>query len=461
MMRRTTAALALSLALAAHAAAQDYLIRNGTILAMDGSPPAKGDVLVRDGMIAAVGTVPESDAKSIPAGRTIDATGRTVMPGFFAAYSQVGMVEVELVGATNDTGESPGPNTAQARAEDAYNPLSEVIPVTRMTGVTTALIAPAGGNVFPGTSAVVTLSGTTMQEALVTNPAALHIVLGEAPKDKFGGKDSMPSTRMGTAAYIRGELQKTREYADQWKRYQEKYRRFQTANAEFPAKLEAWKADKSKDRGDEPEPPEPPDPPSTDLQREAMVRALNGDIPAAFHANRLDDIETMLRISAEFNLSPVLIGGTDAWKIASKLAEQKVPVILQPTAQPDSMEAQGAIYENARILAAAGVRIALMTGDTSHNVRNLPFEAAVAVAHGLPHEAALAAITSAPAEIWRVSEAIGSLKPGLKANIIVVDGDPLQPSSRVELELIAGDPVALRSRQTDLAEKFGWKPAGE
>lgn len=461
MTRRTLGTMALALALAGQLAAQDYLIRNGTISAMDGRPAAKGDLLIRDGMIAAVGSVPEADAKSIPAERTLDAAGATVMPGFFAAYSQVGLVEVDMVSSTNDTAEDPGPNTAQVRAEDAYNPLSEVIPVTRLTGVTTALIAPGGENVFPGTSAVVSLSGTRMEEALVVNPAALHIVLGEGPKGKFGGKDSMPSTRMGTAAYIRGELQKTREYTDQWARYQEKYRKFQTARAEFPAKLEKWKADKSKDRGKEPEAPEPPDPPATDLQREAMAQALGGKIPAAFHANRLDDIETMLRISAEFGLSPVLIGGSDAWKMASRLAELKIPVILQPTAQPGSMDSLGAVYENAKILDAAGVKIAFMTGDTAHNVRNLPYEAAVAVAHGLPRESALAAVTSAPAEIWRVSDAVGSLRPGLKANVLVVDGDPLQPAAKVRLVLVGGEPVPLRSRQTDLAEKFGGRYLGQ
>ncbi len=326
-----------------------------------------------------------------------------------------------------------------------------------MNGVTTALIAPAGANVLTGTSAVVVLGPSTMQESLVANPVALHVVLGEGPKGKFGAKESTPSTRMGTAAYIRGELQKSREYADQWERYQEKYRKYQKSRAEFPEKLEHWKADASPDRGKEPEPPDPPDPPATDLQREAIAQALGGKIPVAFHANRLDDIETMMRISEEFGLSPVLVGGADAWKVASRLAARKIPVVLQPTAQPDSMESLGATYENARLLHAAGVRFAFMTGDTAHNVRNLPYEAAVAVAHGLPPEAALEAITSAPADIWRVSDAVGSLRPGLKANVIVVDGDPLQPTSRIGLVLVGGEPMALRSRQTDLAERFGGK----
>jgi imidazolonepropionase-like amidohydrolase len=438
--------------------AQDLLIRNANVHTVSDIAILGGDVMIRDGMIATVGKVSSADAAKFSADQIIDAKGKTVLPGFFAGYTQLGLVEVDMVDSTNDTRESSGWNTAEVRAMDGYNALSELIPVARLNGITEALVAPATGNIFNGQSAIVSLSGTSMERALHTSPAALHITLGEGPKQTWDAPGDGPKSRMGTASILRAEFQKALEYKESWARYQEKYAKFQLERAGFPDKLRKWNEDTSPDKSkDEPEEPEAPEPPTTDLQLEAIAAAIGGGLRCAFHAQRLDDIETMLRLSEEFKLSPVLIGGADAWKIASILAEKKVPVVMQPSLQPESMETSGAIYESARILNEAGVKIAFFTGDTAHGVRNLPYEAGLAVAYGLPADVAIRAITLSPAEIWGVSEFLGAIKSGYRANLIIVDGDPLQPMTHVTNVIIGGEQMEMRSRQTDLAEKYGAK----
>lgn len=456
-MNRTLLPLAATLLLAAAAPAQDLLIRNARIVRAADPTPLEGAVLVRDGKIAAVGNVPSDLSRGIDEANIVDGTGLTVYPGFFASYSQLGLVEIDMVDATNDSGERSGPSSAQVRAMDGYNPQASPIGVTRVNGITQALTAPEGGNVFPGVSSIVSLHGDDVGKAMAVPAAALHVHLGEWPKSKFGDKDRTPSTRMGTAAYVREKFQKAKEYAQKLERHAEALKKHERELAAFPAKLEAWKAKPEADRGDEPEPPKRPDAPSRDFELEAIAGALGGKMPTAFHAHRVDDIETALRISEEFGLSPVIVGGAEAWRIAKKLSARKVPVIIQATEQPGDMDRLGAIYENARLLNAAGVTIAFRTGDTAHNVRLLPYEAAVAVAYGLPKEVALRAITLNPARIWRVDDRFGDIAVGKQANLIVVDGDPFQPKTKFHHVVVNGERVPLTNRQSELAEKFGGK----
>jgi imidazolonepropionase-like amidohydrolase len=453
-MTATARALAalLAAALLAPAAAQDLLVTNARIVTVVGGEIESGSILVRGGRIAAIGDVAGNQARDIPPERRIDAGGATAYPGIFAPFTQLGMVEVGAVAATNDTDEGKvGANVAQLQAADAYNPLSELIPVTRRTGITTAYVAPSPGNVISGQGFVAQLRGATLEEAVVRNPVALHISLGERPKDRY--QSGGPSTRMGLAAFIRGQLIEAQEYRDRWRRHADALARHGKKAADFPQKLAQWQARPPAERGSEPEPPEPPEAPRRDLQKDALVRALDGHVLTVVTAQRLDDIETALRLADEFGLRIAILGGADAWRIASTLAERKVPVLLSPTEQPDSMETQGAVYENAKILHEAGVTIALYAGDTSHNVRNTPFEAAVAVAHGLPRDAALRAITVNPAQIFGLEKDLGGIATGKIANLLIADGDPLDPKTRVQHVIVGGEPMPLGTRQTDLAKK--------
>jgi imidazolonepropionase-like amidohydrolase len=168
----------------------------------------------------------------------------------------------------------------------------------------------------------------------------------------------------------------------------------------------------------------------------------------------VDDLWTALRLADEFKLRIILLHATEGWKIADEIAKRKIPVLVGPvTTQPDSMETLGATYENADILHRAGVVIAIVTAD-EHNVRNLPFLAGIAAAYGLPREEALRAITANPAAILGVSGTIGAIREGLSADLVVFDGDPLQPRSRIEHLLIAGRIIPPTSRQTELYERY-------
>jgi imidazolonepropionase-like amidohydrolase len=185
-----------------------------------------------------------------------------------------------------------------------------------------------------------------------------------------------------------------------------------------------------------------------------MVMALNGDIPAIASAKRKDDILTAIRFSEEFGLKLILLYGTDAYKVADILKKKNIPVLIGPiTTQPSKMENLGAIYENAAILHRAGVRIAIITGD-SHDVRDLRFQAGIAAQYGLPISAALKAITIYPAQILEVDSDLGSIGPGKLANLAIFDGDPLQPLTKVTDVLIEGRVVPMESMQTRLYEQY-------
>ncbi|MDX2177387.1 MAG: amidohydrolase family protein [Candidatus Sumerlaeia bacterium] len=454
-LRRTARLLAALALLAPALPAQDLLIRDARVVPVDREPIESASVLVLDGRIAAVGEVAEADAARVPGANRIDGAGLTVYPGFFAGYSQLGLVEVSAVDVTDDTDEGTDQNTAQVLSMDSYNPLSELIPVTRMNGVTAVLAAPSGGNVFAGRSAVMALDGMSVDDTTVKSPAALHITLGEAPKVRYGGKDQMPMTRMGLAAYIRGEFTAAREYAESLERHSDKVARHYHKLEAHNAKLAEWGRKPEAERGDRPEPPEAPEPPARDFRKEALASALRGEIPVAMHAERLDDIQTALRIAEEFKLRAVLVGGSEAYKVRGLLARRDVPVVLATTEQPAAMDTLGAIYENARLLHEAGVKIAFVAADRTHNVRNIPYEAGLAVAWGLPYDAALRGLTLNAAEVWGVDAELGSVTVGKRADLVVAEGDPLQPATPIRHVIIGGRDIPLESRQTKLAERFG------
>ena len=181
---------------------------------------------------------------------------------------------------------------------------------------------------------------------------------------------------------------------------------------------------------------------------------LDGTMPVFARAHRVDDIMTAVRLAGEFNFKLILSHGTEAYKVADLLAARNIPVVVGPiTVQPDRIETLGAIYDNAARLDRAGVKIAIQTGETL-NARMLPYEAALAVAYGLPWEEAIKALTVNPAEIFGVADRIGSLRPGLEADLIVTEGDPLQPLTRLRHLMIAGRPVPLSNRQTELYARW-------
>jgi imidazolonepropionase-like amidohydrolase len=411
-LRSAVLGCALVSVLASAAAAQVIAIEGGTVHTMVGVPIAGGTVLIRDGRIAEVG-----NSVAVPAGAIrIDAEGRIVTPGFFDSGTNLGLIEIEAVDASNDVRAPTQEDLVAAgfRVADGLNPSSMVIPVTRIAGVTTAMSRPQGG-LFAGQGAIIDLLGETRQAMMVRDPAAMFASLGEAARGAVQG------ARGGTTMLFREVLADARAYGENREQFESgAYREL------------------SVDRVD----------------LEALQPVLAGEIPLVVEAHRASDIRTVLELAREYGFRPVVYGGTEAWMVAEELAAQRVPVIVKVLQNlPESFEKLGATYENAGRLARAGVQVAITTGDTFRSF-TLRQEAGNAVAHGMDPSEALRAVTLYPAQIWGVAEDYGSLEAGKVANVVVWDGDPLELLTPVTNLIIRGQEVPLVSRETLLRDRY-------
>ncbi len=431
-----TATLALLAAIAA-----PLVVQGGRVHTMDGAVYDPGTVVIDEGVIQAVGPM---NATAAPVGaRILNATGAHVLPGFIVAGSPLGLTEIGAVKVTNDTDEVSAPSWPQLLVTDAFHAESELLPVARLNGITHALVEPGDSNPIAGRSAVFRLAGTDGHSMVVRSPVALHLNLGEPPMNKFRGAKKAPSTRMGAAALIRQAFIGAREYGE--------------ALARHRVKRQAWEEGKVDKEGKVSPPREAgkePDPPAVDLAKQALLDALRGELPVVFRAKRRDDILTVLRLSKEMGLRAILSHGAEAWRVADSLAAAKIPVLMGPIREgPSQMENLHANYESAARLHAAGVPLAFRNG-WAHDVRNLPYHAAIAVSYGLPREVALHALTAGAADILGVGDRIGRLKPGFEASLQVVRGDPLEIRADVRHVIIAGEELPLTSRHTRLRDRY-------
>jgi imidazolonepropionase-like amidohydrolase len=388
----------------------------GTVYTVAAPPIQNGVVLINGRTIEAVGpnlTVP-------PEYRRVNVAGQSVFPGLVNASTTLGLVEYGgLVPSTVDTDETTDPVTPQLRVTEALQLDSRNIPVVRKYGVTVALVMPGEHNVFAGQSAVISLGGGSLSDVVIQSPIGMHLNLGEPPRATYGGRNKMPSTRMGIAALIRQTLIDARQYADKRRR-------------------------------------DPTTP--TDVRLESLVPVVGGEMTAFIRAQRMDDILTALRLADEFKLKMVLTDGVDAYKVADQLARRQIPVVLGPvTTQPSGIETAGAVYENAALLAKAGVRFALTTGG-AQQAGQLPFEAGIAAAYGLDRTRALEAITLTAAQILGIADRYGSLERGKVADVVVAEGLILQPRAKVTHVFIGGRQVDLKTWQEELYEKYAPRP---
>ncbi|HYK83088.1 MAG TPA: amidohydrolase family protein [Gemmatimonadales bacterium] len=394
--------------------AQTIAITGGTVYPVAGPKLTNATVLIRDGKIAAVGT-----NVVVPADATrIDARGKWVTPGFIDGGGQMGLVEISAVEGTREATLKGDSVAAAFNVAEGINPASTLIPVTRIEGITTALATP-GGNLISGQAVLVDLDGPTIERMLVKSPAAMVVYLNEEAKDEGG------TSRAGVAARLRRVFNDALEYGR---------RRADYSRAQME-RLAASAAD-----------------------LEAVLPVLRGEVPLVAVANRRSDIETALRLAREYKLQLVLSGAAEGWQIATEIARAGVPALVEPLDNIPSYDALGMRYDNAAVLAKAGVKVALLEADT-HNARNLRQQAGNAVSYGLPWDQALRAVTLAPAEIFGVGDRYGSLEVGKVANVVVWSGDPFEFTTAVEHVLIRGHEVALRSRQTELFERYKRLPA--
>jgi imidazolonepropionase-like amidohydrolase len=404
-----------------------FAIRNARIVTVSGPDIENGTVVIRDGKIEAVGT-----SVNVPSGaQTIDARGLSVYPGMIDAGTNMGLVEVpQGANGTVDLAEV-GDFNPNAKAIIAVNPHSAHIAVTRVEGVTNAVTAPTGG-LISGQAALINLLGTSPKEMAVVPYAALVI---NYPRiggggGGFGGFQQQPANLSDTLEANARELDRLRKML----RDAEAYGRAQDAYAK----------DRSLPRPDQ------------NVVLEALVPYVRGEQPVMFRADREAEIRGAIRFAEEMKLKPIILGGDDAWKVASLLKEKNVPVILTgvfslPLREDDFYDT---LYENPAKLQQAGVRFCISTGDPGAEARNLPLYAGMAAAYGLSKSDALKSVTLYPAQIMNVADRLGSIEPGKMANLVVTDGDLLEIRTHIRYLFIDGRPVVLTSRHTELNDAF-------
>ena len=404
-----------------------FAIRNARIVTVSGPDIENGTVVIRDGRIEAVGT-----NVSVPAGaQTIDGHGLSVYPGMIDAGTNMGLVEVpQGANGTVDLSEV-GELNPNAKAIIAVNPHSAHIGVTRVEGITNTLTAPTGG-LISGQAALINLLGTAPKEMAVVPQAALVI---NYPRIGFGGGGfgggfQQPANLADTLTANERQVEQIRKML----RDAEAYGRAQDAYAK----------DKSLPR------------PDRNVVLEPLVPYVRGQQPVIFRADREAEIRGAIRFAEEMKLKPIILGGNDAWKVASLLKEKNIPVILTGVFSLPGREddAYDALYENPAKLQQAGVRFCISTGDAGPEVRNLAQYAGMAAAFGLSKADAVKSVTLYPAQILNVADRLGSIEVGKMANLVVTDGDLLEIRTRIKYLLIDGRPVVLTSRHTELNDAF-------
>jgi imidazolonepropionase-like amidohydrolase len=393
--------------------AQTIAITGGTVYPVSGPKIEHATVLIRDGKIAAIGT-----AVTIPADATrIDATGKWVTPGLIDGAGQMGLVEISAVAATREAVFRSDSIAAAFNVVEGINPASQVIPVTRIEGVTTTLAAP-DGHLVSGQAVLIDLDGATVEQMLVKSPVGIVADISQGSKDEGGG------SRAGVAQRLRTVFRDALEY---------ERRRVDFGRAQIQPLA------------------------ASEANLEALLPVLHGELPLVVIANRRSDIQTALRLAREFKLRLVLAGAQEGWEIAAEIAAAGVPALVQPLDNIPSYDALGVRYENAARLVRAGVKVVLLETDT-HNSRNLRQQAGNAVSYGLTWDQAIRAITLTPAEVFGVADRYGSLDVGKVANVVVWSGDPFEFSTAVEHVYIRGREIPLESRQTKLFERYRTLP---
>ena len=422
----------LLLAGAAEAAEGVLAITGGRIVTVSGPVLERGTVVIERGKITAIGA-----DLPVPEGATVlDASGKTVYPGLIDALTTLGLTEIGSVPGSVDVRET-GDVNPHARAWIAVHPHSEMIPVARANGVTAVLAAPQGGLVS-GQSALIRLAGTTPDALTVKQPAALHLTYptGRPPAD--------PSRQFEEPEQKTFEERQKEKRLNQEKQLDRLRNLLEEAKAHAAA-LEAARA------GAAPAPP-------SDLSLEALAPAARGELPVVVRADTEDDIRGAVAFAEQRGMRLIVAGALEAWRVTDLLKQKDVAVLVNVDRLPRrESDPYDAAYANPAALFQAGVRFAIVSDDASQ-VRNLPYEAAMARAFGLPADTALRAITLSPAEIFGVADRMGSLDPGKDANLFVATGDIMDHRSEVTHVLIDGVPQSLETRHTRLYREFKDRP---
>lgn len=361
------------------------LIKNGYIKTMAGEDIDGGYVLIGDdGRIAEIGK-----AENAPSGHPeIDAGGKLVTPGLVDAHCHIGLDNTAVGWEGMDYNESADPITPHLRAIDSIYPQDEAFTEAVKYGVTSACTGPGSANVVGGTFTAIKLYGKRIDKMIIKDPVAMKCAFGENPKRVYGhASKKSPITRMGTAALLRELLFKSKRYLDD---------------------IESGKT------------------PNFDMKLEAMIPVMKGEIPLKAHAHRADDILTSIRIAKEFGVKLTLDHCTDGALIADELAEEGYPAFVGPSfGSKSKIELAYKSFTTPAALAAAGVKVSIITDAPVIPLEHLSMCAGFAVKAGLDIEEAWRAITINPASSIGIDNRVGSLEVGKDADLVIWEEDPL------------------------------------
>jgi imidazolonepropionase-like amidohydrolase len=382
--------------LAAEEAAKAVFIHGATIHTVTGGTIESGAILIRDGKIAEIG----ADLSMPEGAEELDATGMVITPGLIDSHSHLGLGPS---GGTTDDNEGSNPSTPQMRIIDSIHPTGMAPHENSFRdavsqGVTTIIAHPGSGNVIGGQSAVLKLTGGSVDDMVLKFPADMKMAMG---KKGYGAKGQLPVTRMGVAYVVRQAMVDAQDYKNSLDKYEKK---------------------KESD----------PDavPPKRDLKNEAMLMVLNRELPVHIHCSRIDDILTAVRLGDEFDFFKLsLAHGDEAWKIADVLAEKGVIVVVGP--RMIVYDDNDNLVNLAKVLVDAGVEINIMTDADVVQQEYLRYQAATSVRYGLDPQEALKAITINPAKLIGAEDRIGSLEAGKDADLVIFGGDPFDIQTKV------------------------------
>ena len=386
-----------------------FALRGGRVTTVSGPVIEAGTLIFENGRIRSVGKVEEV---AVPEGATVvDVSSLHVFPGFIDAGSALGLTEISSVAGSVDRREigEVQPDLLSATAVNAH---SALLPVTRAGGVTSSAVF-FEGPLIAGQGAWIRLAGTSTEELIFRRRLALHV---DVPGVRRGDSAAPPQVAV----------------LEDWFRRGREYREMKAVAT----------------RTGSPAPP-------VDLRLEALEPYVRRDLPVVFTAQRESQIRLVVDLASSLKVRAILSGGRDAWKVAGLLREKNIPVIVGPVHDLPSerYDPYDSVYANPGRLVKAGVPIAFRS-DEAALARNLPYHVGTAVAFGLPYDRAVEALTLGAAKIFGVDRELGSLEVGKLADVIVTDGDPFEPTSRVLYLFIDGKPVSVENRHTRLYKSF-------
>jgi len=400
-------------------------IRGAHLFPVSGPDIANGTIVISDGKIVAIGS-----NVTVPSGaRVIDGAGLSVYPGMMDASTAMGLAEItQGANATVDNSETGNWNP-NVSALWGIDPHSAHIGVTRVVGITHVISSP-GGSILAGQSALINMAGFTAPGMAVVPRIATVIQLPSAGGRGGGGGRFGGGAPAATPAAGSTPLDSLKQMLDDARAYK--------------VATEAYAKDKTLPR------------PTTDLVLAALGPALSGEMPVIFPAQSVAQIKEVVKFAEEQKLTPIVIGGRDAWRMTDYLVEHKVPIIYTNTLGFPTYEDDGydAAYAAPAKLRAAGVTFAISAGESNPDVRNLPYHAGKAASFGLSKEDALKSVTLWPAEIFGVADKLGSLEVGKIANIVVTNGDMLEARTDTKYLFIDGRNVPLATKHSELYDTF-------